>query len=136
MVRCRLTDDGEVGECLERYVPLAEFGLWRFLMETRHRRHVVVEAVSVWVPEEPALWNSGFAAEDLEPVLRVKFSVHGPLGALVPVKRFFPALGYPKAQEALFSHYGAGKGPRDVRATAGYFLPVSQQGQTTGRLIA
>ncbi len=125
MVRCRLGEaDGD--ENRRRYVPLTEFGLWKYLMETRHRRRVVVEAISVWVPEEPALWNSGYAAEDLEPVLRVEFTTRGPLGAPLRVERYFHALGYPRAQEALLSHFAGKSGPRDLKATAGYFLVLQQ----------
>jgi hypothetical protein len=122
MARCRL-GDGAGDDSVQRYVPLTELGLWRYLMETRHRKRVTVEAISVWVPEEPALWNSGYAPEDLEPVLRIEFTVRGHHGALIPVERYFPALSYPKAQEALFSHYVADR-PSLIKATAGYFLPL------------
>ncbi len=136
LVRCRLGDAEARPDHVQRYVPLAEYGLWKYLMETRHRKRVILEAVSVWVPEEPALWNSGFSAEDLEPVLRIQFTVRGPLGALVPVERYVPALGYPRAQEALLLHYARGSGPRDIKATAGYFLPLSRSADATEPSIA
>ena len=123
LVRCRLNAREEESVAALRYVPLAEFGLWRHLMETRHRRRVTVEAVSVWIPENPARWNSGFAAEDLEPVLRVRLEIAGPRGVAVPVERYFPAETYPQAQEALLSHYGGPRGARGVVAMPGYFLP-------------
>jgi hypothetical protein len=134
MVRCRLGDrlDGAV----QRYVPLAEFGLWKYLMESRHRKQVLVDAISVWVPEEPALWNSGVAPEDLEPVVRVRFSARGVLGALVPVERYFAALSYPQAQAALFSHYAPGTRPADLQATAGYFLPLSRREDARAGVVA
>ena len=127
MVRCRLGGPNGGDDTVRRYVPLAEFGLWKFLMETRHRRRVLVEAISVWVPEEPALWNSGYAGEDLDPVLRIEFTTRGPLGAPVPVVRYFPALVYPRAQEALLSHFAGGSNARDLSVTAGYFLPLYQE---------
>jgi hypothetical protein len=123
LVRCRLSgpDEGEPSGL--RYIPLAEFGLWRYLMESRHGRRVTVEAVSIWVSEEAARWNSGFAAEDLEPVLRVRFEMPGPFGVSVPMERFFPAETYPVAQEALLSHFGSDLRPRGLAATPGYFVP-------------
>jgi hypothetical protein len=126
LVRCRL--DGPEAELASavRFVPLSEFELWRFLMETRHRRRVTVEAVSVWMAEESAAWNSGFAPEDLEPVLRVRLELPGPHGVPVPVERFFPAETYPRAQEALLSHIPGGCGA-SVTATPGYFLPAERQ---------
>ena len=123
LVRCRLSgpDAGGVGSL--RYVPLAEFGLWTHLMQTRHQRRVTLEAVSVWVPEEPALWTSGFDGTDLEPVLRFRIDVPGPEGATVRVERFFRAESYPVAQEALLSHYPLEPGSEPGRAVPGYFVP-------------
>jgi len=91
-------------------------------METRHSREVSVESISVWVAEDPARWNSGFAAEDLEPVLRVRLDIKGPDGVAVPVERFFPAETYPEAQEALLKHY---EEPQHLVATPGYFVPTA-----------
>jgi hypothetical protein len=122
LVRCRLMGRDETSVRALRYVPLAEFGLWKHLMETRHERQVSIESVSVWVAEDPARWNSGYAAEDLEPVLRVRLEMRGPGGVPVPVERFFPAETYPEAQEALLSHY---EQPARVVATPGYFVPTA-----------
>lgn len=123
MVRCRLDAAEGVDADSLRYVPLAEFQLWRHLMETRHGRSVTIEQVSVWVPEDPALWNSGFMPDELEPVLCLRLSWPGPHGSATPVVRYFPAETYPQAQEALLSHMPPGTPPCDVQATAGYFVP-------------
>jgi hypothetical protein len=121
MVRCRL--DGSPEFAALRYVPLAEFGLWQYLMENKHGRLVAVEQVSVWVPEDASQWNSGFEADELEPVLRVRFERPGPNGLGVPVERFFPAESYPEAQEALLHHF-EGLPVSALKATPGYFIPV------------
>jgi hypothetical protein len=120
MVRCRLDGSEEVATL--RYIPLVEFDLWRHLMESRHGRSVSVEAVSVWVPEHAAWWNSGCAPEALEPVLRVRFERPGPDGVPIPVERFFPAESYPRAQEALLAHYHGRLGHDSFVATPGYFV--------------
>jgi hypothetical protein len=125
IVRCRLSGSEEGETSNTRYVPLAEFGLWKHLMETRHGRSVAVESVSVWVAEDAARWNSGYAAEDLEPVLRVRLEVSGPAGAVVPVERYFPAETYPVAQEALLSHF-EGVQPARIVAVPGYFVPTAE----------
>ena len=70
MVRCRLDSRDEDPVRALRYVPLDEFGLWRYLMEHRHGRQVTVEEISIWVAEESARWNSFEGPESLEPVLR------------------------------------------------------------------
>ena len=121
MVRCRL--DGSPEFAALRYVPLAEFGLWQYLMENKHGRQVAVEQISFWVPEDASQWNSGFEAEEWEPVLRVRFERSGPNGLAVPVERFFPAESYPEAQEALLHHF-AGEAVSPLEATPGYFVPV------------
>jgi hypothetical protein len=120
MVRCRLNGVTYGAETL-RYVPLSEFELWRYLMESRHGRQVTVEAVSHWISEDAAWWNSGYAADDLEPVVRICFERPGPGGVPVPVERFFPAETYPLAQEMLLAHF---ESPRVLAATPGYFIPA------------
>lgn len=124
MVRCRL--DGAAEFAALRYVPLAEFGLWKYLMEHRHQRRVSVEQVSVWVPEDASQWNSGFEADELQPVLRLRFERSGPHGLAVPVERFFPAETYPEAQEALLHHFD-GLPVSPLEATPGYFIPATSQ---------
>ena len=123
MVRCHLDGSGEDPARDVRYVPAAEFELWRHLMETRHLRSVTVDEVSVWVAETPAIWGAAFDADVLRPVLRLRFEKPGPQGAMVPVERFFPAETYPEAKAALLAHFD----PRcrwSVEATPGYFVPV------------
>jgi hypothetical protein len=122
IVRCRLSGSESEPDNL-RYVPLREFGLWKHLMETRHHRQIAVETVSVWIAEDAARWNSGFAAEDLEPVLRVRLDVPDTFGVCVPIERYFPAETYPVAQEALLRHFDGPKAPERVVATPGYFVP-------------
>jgi hypothetical protein len=137
IVRCRLGGrrGEEQGTAALRYVPVALFELWKHLMETRHRRTVVVEAVSVWIEEEASIWNSGFTADDLEPVLRVQVELPGPFGIPVPVERFFPAETYPRAQEAWLGHFDGVKGTR-VRATPGYVVNTVVRGEAETRLRA
>jgi len=125
LVRCRLDGPEESGVARLRYVPQAEFDLWRHLMETRHSRQVTVEAVSIWIAEDAARWNSGFAPDELEPVLRVVVERPGPHGVPLSVERYFPAETYPRAQEALLAHFAGLSRPLRVVAVPGYFIPVS-----------
>lgn len=124
MVRCHL-DGGDEDPVREtRYVPAAEFELWRHFMETRHCRLVTVDEVSVWVAETPGMWNEDVDAEALHPVQRIRFGKPGPQGSVVPVERFFPAETYPQAKAALLAHFD----PRcrwSVEATPGYFVPAA-----------
>ncbi len=123
LARCRLDGPEEEGASTLRYIPVAELELWKHLMVTRHNRLVKIEAISVWVPEDPAVWNSGFEPDELEPVLRVRLERPGPHGVPIPVERFFPAETYPIAQERLLDHVEVREGTRTIVATPGYFVP-------------
>ena len=123
MVRCHLAPGDDPAETL-RYVRLAEFELWRYMMETRHRREVVIEDVSLWVPDEAALLMTEISDPELcEAVVRVAFEAHGSHGIPVPVERFLPAETYPEAQAALLSHFKSAC--RALTATAGYYVPAA-----------
>lgn len=120
MVRCHMGPGDDPSQTL-RYIPLGEFELWRFMMETRHQRTVTVDDVSLWVPEDASLLTSIADPELCEPVLRIQFDARSPYGVPVPVQRFLSAETYPVAQAALLSHFDAAY--RVVTATAGYFVP-------------
>ena len=126
IVRCRL-DGRQAGAVTLRYIPLVEFELWRHFMQTRHRRRIVAEGVTIWVPEQGLLWEAGFSPEDLEPVLRLHLELPGPYGVTVPVDRYLPAETYPRAREALLGHYAARGLRRAPTATPGYVIPVHER---------
>jgi hypothetical protein len=124
MVRCRLDDSLDSSHL--RYVPAAEFDLWRNFMMTQHNRPVVVDEVSVWVPDTPKVWDAEIEVDHLEPVLRVRFERPRPESpqTLVPVVRFMPIETYPEAKEALLSHFD----PRcqgSLVETPGYFVKTT-----------
>ena len=121
MVRCHLEGGDDDPALALRYIPAAEFELWRHFMETRHSRRVTIEDVSVWVPETPDAWSEDQDPEVLQPVLRVRFEKPGPHGMVVPVERFLPAETYPTARAALLAHADP-RCAEDVEATPGYFL--------------
>jgi hypothetical protein len=125
MVHCRL-DPPSVGETESvRYVQLSEFGLWKHLMESRHGRRVTVLSASVWISENPTEWNSGYMPGDLEPVVRLRFETNDSQGLPIHIERFFPALHYPRVQEALLRHYPDLTSGRGYLVTPGYFVPRS-----------
>jgi len=125
MVRCRL--DNSLDSSHVRYVPAAEFDLWRNLMITQHNRPVAVDAVSVWVPDTPKVWDADVDAERLEPVLRVRFQRPLPEheNTLVPVVRFMAIETYPEAKEALLAHFDPSCQGSLVE-TPGYFVTTDE----------
>ncbi len=129
MVRCHLEGGDNDPALALRYVPSAEFELWRHFMETRHARTVIVEDVSVWVPEAPEAWSEDLDPEALQPVLRVRFERSGPQGMVVPVERFLAAETYPRAKAALLAQSDPSCGQR-LEATPGYFVPADSRRRT------
>jgi len=127
LVRCLLDGTEESMAARVRFVPLNEFELWRHLMEARHRRVVRVQSVSVWVAEDPSLWNSSVLTEELEPVLRVRLLRPGLLGVPTLVERFFPVETYPLARQALLRHLLGREPEPEVETTPGYFVPPGAQ---------
>jgi hypothetical protein len=129
MVRCRLDDSLDRNHL--RYVPAAEFDLWRNLMQTQHNRPVAVDEVSVWVPDTPRVWDVEVDADRLEPVLRVRFERPLPesTSTLVPVVRFMAIETYPEAKEALLAHFDE-QCHASLEETPGYF--VTARGRDLG----
>lgn len=125
MVRCRLDDSLDSTDL--RFVPAAEFDLWRNLMQTQHNRPVVVDEVSVWVPDTPKVWDAEVDADRLEPVLRVRFAKPAPESAatLVPVVRFMAIETYPEAKEALLAHFDE-RCQETLEETPGYFVTAGR----------
>ena len=126
MVRCRL--DNSLDSTHVRYVPAAEFDLWRNLMITQHNRPVAVDAVSVWIPDTPKVWDADVDADRLEPVLRVRFEKALPEDeqTLVPVVRFMAIETYPEAREALLAHFDPSC-LGSLEETPGYFVATDER---------
>lgn len=119
MVRCRLDASQDNSEL--RYVPAAEFDLWRHLMESKYARAVAIEETSVWVPERTGVWDDDIDIDQLMAVVRVCFEKPGPQGTVVPVVRYLPNKTYPEARAALLAHFD----PRcrwSMVETPGYFV--------------
>ena len=120
MVRCRL--DGSLDSSNLRYVPAAQFDLWKQFMSSHHGRFVIVDEVSTWVPESPDILKSDIDLDHLEPVVRVAFD-RDPAEpeASVPVVRFLPYDTYPEARAALLGHFD--ESCQDtLEETPGYFV--------------
>lgn len=125
MVRCHLDGSDDRPDRVLRYIPAAEFELWRYLMETRHRRTVTIQEIAVWVPDREGV-GSEVDVDELEPVLRIEFEKPRSDGLTVPVRRFLAAETYPDVQAALLAHFDPlCRG--SLAATPGYFVPARER---------
>ncbi len=52
IVRCEIRRAGSTGPTTERYVPLEIFGLWEYLMSTKHQFEVLRPKASLWLDME------------------------------------------------------------------------------------
>lgn len=104
-----------------RYVPATEFDLWRHLMESKYGRSIVVDSVSVWVPEKPDVWDDGIDADQLEAVVRLRFEKPGPGGTAIPVIRYLATESFREAKAALLAHFDL-RCRWSLEATPGYFV--------------
>jgi hypothetical protein len=123
MVRCRLDPSRNTSEV--RYIPATEFDLWRHLMESKYGRTVEVEAVSVWVPEKPGVWDDGIDGDQLEPVVRLRFEKPGPYGTAIPVVRYLQRESFREAKAALLAHFDL-RCRWSLEATPGYFVAAPE----------
>jgi hypothetical protein len=104
LVRCELSRP-EAGVGTVRYVPLEIFGLWEFLMRTKHRFEVAVPIASLWidVDENPEVAYGENQYERVTEVTLLRYSEQD--GMFSKVNRYFPTQECPELKNLLVRHY-------------------------------
>ena len=104
LVRCELIRP-EVGAGTVRYVPLEIFGLWEFLMRTKHRFEVAGSVASLWidVDENPEVAYGENQYERVTEVTLLRYSEQD--GMFSKVNRYFPTGECPELKNLLLRHY-------------------------------
>ncbi|MFH0925858.1 MAG: hypothetical protein V1872_09585 [bacterium] len=89
-----------------RYVPLAEYDLWKFLMIHKHNFFIKDEESTIWIDEEEYERKRGFyPSKNLEFVNRVVTYLYSKKdNMLFPVTRFFPKKDYENIKKTFLSH--------------------------------
>ena len=104
LVRCEIRrPDSEEGTV--RYVPLEIFGLWEFLMRTKHRFEVTRSVASLWIDvnETP---EAAYGENQYERVTEVELLRYSDRdGMFSRVSRYFPSVEYPALKGLLLRHY-------------------------------
>jgi hypothetical protein len=105
LVRCEIRREGEQGEPSVRYVPQEIYGLWEYLMRTRHRFEVVHEVASLWVDRDdtPQAAYGEFQFEAVTEVTLLRWSSRDEM--FTRVSRYFQTEECPKLKSLLLSHY-------------------------------
>jgi len=105
LVRCEIRRADAVGESTVRYVPLEIFGLWEFLMRTKHRFEITRSVASLWidVDETP---EAAYGENQYERVTEVELLRYSDRdGMFSRVSRYFPTSEYPALKGLLLRHY-------------------------------
>jgi hypothetical protein len=107
LVRCEIRKESAQGEPSVRYVPLEIYGLWEYLMRTRHNFEVVEEVASLWidVDESPEAAYGENQYERVTEVTLLRYSERD--GMFTRVSRFFETEECPKLTSLLLSHYAS-----------------------------
>jgi hypothetical protein len=124
LVRCHIRRRGAEAENTERFVPLEIFGLWEFLMSTKHEFEVVKPLASLWLDMEDSP-EAAYTESQFERVTEVTAFVYsGRDEMFMRACRYFPTRECPKLKEIFLSHYRAtaGKLQTQVRERPGIWL--------------
>ena len=125
MVRCRLDGPDDDPARALRYVPLAEFELWRYLMETRHAPRSPSRTSRSGCPRTRRCWTSAI----VDPEAASRCCASASRGRARRARRCPSSASSPRrpireAQEALLAHFESGLRAALTRPP-GYFVPAA-----------
>ena len=107
MVRCSVKR-GDSGESSVRYVPLDVFGLWSFLMQSRHGFHLLETETSIWMDIENSAEVS-VSSDHLERVDEICLHVFSEKDSMFRrICRYFPVAERDSLMRVLLRHYAPG----------------------------
>lgn len=126
LVRCEIRREGDQGEPTVRYVPQEIYGLWEYLMRTKHRFEVVHEVASLWVDHDETP-EAAFGEYQYEPVTEVtllRWSTRDEM--FTRDSRYFNTDECARLKGLFLSHYVGGNDPGDpspqVSEKQGYWI--------------
>lgn len=109
VVRCRLRRTGEDGPGSARYIPHEIFGLWEYLMTSRHGFEVIEPRTSLWMDLEDSP-DAPYDGNQYDRVTEVTAFVYSDRdGMFVRVCRYFPSPDCPELKPIFLKHYPDGE---------------------------
>jgi hypothetical protein len=124
LVRCQIRRRGATALGSARYVPLEIFGLWEYLMNTKHDFEVVVPRASLWLDMEDSP-EAAYNEQQFERVTEVTAFVYsGRDEMFTRACRYFPSEDCDRLKEIFLSHYqeSAARLQTHVRERPGIWL--------------
>jgi hypothetical protein len=135
LVRCTIRRRGTSDSGTARFVPLEIFGLWEYLMSTKHDFEVVLPLASLWLDMEDSP-EAAYSEQQFERVTEVTAFVYsGRDEMFTRACRYFPTSECEKLKHIFLGHYqaDAGRLQTHVRERPGIWLHREPALQTTGQ---
>ena len=105
LVRCTSRPLESTGESQTRYVPLEIFGLWEFLMRSKHGFEVLEARASLWLDMEDSP-EAAYGEDQFERVTEVTAFVYsGKDEMFTRACRYFPSDHCDRLKEIFLHHY-------------------------------
>jgi hypothetical protein len=134
LVRCMVRPRGSREAGTSRFIPLEIFGLWEYMMVTRHGFEVVDPRASLWLDMEDSP-EAAYGENQYERVTEVTAFVYsGRDEMFTRACRYFPSRECPRLKPIFLSHYEdrAGRLQTHVRERQGIWLLRELAGQPAG----
>ena len=105
LVRCRVRRRGSTEAGSPRYIPLEIFGLWEYMMQTRHGFEILEPCASLWLDMEDSP-ESAYTENQYERVTEVTAFVYsGRDDMFTRCCRYFPSTDLGQLKPIFLSHY-------------------------------
>lgn len=105
LIRCEVSKQGVSARSTVRYVPMEIYGLWEYLMTTKHSFEIARPQASLWldVEESPEL---AYSEEQYEKVTELTLFIFSERdGMFGKVSRYFPEERYEDVKSIFLKHY-------------------------------
>ena len=124
LVRCEIRRRGSTGSGSPRFIPLEIFGLWEYLMTSRHDFEIVRPVASLWLDMEDSP-EAAYDQDQYEKVTEVTAFVYsGRDDMFTRACRYFRSEESDELREIFLSHYRGPEGRMQphVRERQGIWL--------------
>jgi hypothetical protein len=124
LVRCEIRRRGSRESGSPRFIPLEIYGLWEYLMSSKHDFEVVAPRASLWLDMEDSP-DAAYSENQFERVTEVTVFVYsGRDDMFTRVCRYFPSADCEVVKKIFLSHYDGEEGTvrPQIRERAGIWI--------------
>ena len=124
LVRCEIRRRGSAESGSPRFIPLEIYGLWEYLMSSKHEFEVASPRASLWLDMEDSP-DAAYSESQYERVTEVTVFVYsGRDDMFTRVCRYFPSADCETVKRIFLSHYDGepGRVGPQIRERAGIWI--------------